>query len=297
MKPKRTWSARGKKTTMLDKSYCSPGLLEELKEECLKILNESPERADVFFELGNAYLNLGELDQAIMSYKKALRLEQENRKYRVSLGKALVVKAREMVRSAEEELYGAPEAVREKHMEDLSKAIQAAKKLFSRVLEKVNYPDVHKHMGDALALEEKFVEAMEEYDQALEKSPNYLEAQFFKGKLFETSGMIDEAVVCYREVIEKSLGFGLKKRDIGLTHYSLGLLYGERGLLKESIEHYKKMVELHPDYADARYHLGAALFKAGRVKEAAEELKRAIELNPKYGDAQRLYWTCLRDLG
>ena len=282
---------------MPDKSYCSPGLLKELKEECLRILKEGSERADVYFELGNAYLNLGEIDHAISSYKRALRLEKDNRKYHISLGKALVIKAREMIRSSDEDLYRAPVAVQEEHMEKLGKTIGAAKKLFTRVLEEVDYADVHKQMGDVLALEEKFVEALEEYDRALEKSPHYLEAQFFKGKLFETSGMVDEAVVCYREVIEKSLGYGKTKRDIGLTHYSLGLLYGERGLLKEAIEHHKKMVERHPDYADARYHLGSALFKAGRVKEAAEELKRAIELNPKYGDAQRLYWNCLRDLG
>jgi len=282
---------------MPDKSYCSPGLLKELKEECLKILKEDSKRADVYFELGNACLNLGEIDHAITSYKKALKMEQDNRKYRISLGKTLVIKAQAMSQANKENLYGVPADVQERRMEDLHNIIREAKSHFSTILEEVDYPDVHKQMGDVLALEEKFVEALEEYEQALEKSPNYLEAQFFKGKLFETSGMIDEAVVCYREVIEKSLGYGKTKLDIGLTHYSLGLLYGERGLLKEAIEHHKKMVEQHPGYADARYHLGSALFKAGRVKEAAEELKRAIELNPKYGDAQRLYWTCLRDLG
>jgi tetratricopeptide (TPR) repeat protein len=51
------------------------------------------------------------------------------------------------------------------------------------------------------------------------------------------------------------------------------------GKLDESIELYRKALEIDPRYQDALHGLGMALFNHGRLEEAAEAAKRLIEID------------------
>jgi tetratricopeptide (TPR) repeat protein len=51
------------------------------------------------------------------------------------------------------------------------------------------------------------------------------------------------------------------------------------GKLDESIELYRKAIEIDPSYQDALHGLGMALFNHGRLEEAAEAAKRLIEID------------------
>jgi tetratricopeptide (TPR) repeat protein len=50
--------------------------------------------------------------------------------------------------------------------------------------------------------------------------------------------------------------------------------------LDDSIEMYKKALELDPNYQDALHGLGMALFNHGRVDDAIAAAKRLIEIDP-----------------
>ena len=49
--------------------------------------------------------------------------------------------------------------------------------------------------------------------------------------------------------------------------------------LDESIDQYKKALELDPVYQDALHGLGMALFNRGRIDEAIDTAKRLIEID------------------
>ena len=49
--------------------------------------------------------------------------------------------------------------------------------------------------------------------------------------------------------------------------------------LEESIDYYKKALEIDPDYQDALHGLGMALFNRGRVEEAIAAAKKLIEID------------------
>ena len=49
--------------------------------------------------------------------------------------------------------------------------------------------------------------------------------------------------------------------------------------LDESIDYYKKALEIDPDYQDALHGLGMALFNRGRVEEAIAAAKKLIEID------------------
>ncbi len=49
--------------------------------------------------------------------------------------------------------------------------------------------------------------------------------------------------------------------------------------LDESIEKYKKALDIDPTYQDALHGLGMAFFNSGRVDEAVETAKKLIEID------------------
>jgi tetratricopeptide (TPR) repeat protein len=49
--------------------------------------------------------------------------------------------------------------------------------------------------------------------------------------------------------------------------------------LDEAIEHYRKALEIDPNYQDALHGVGMALFNSGRVDEAIATSKKLIELD------------------
>ena len=55
--------------------------------------------------------------------------------------------------------------------------------------------------------------------------------------------------------------------------------------MSEAIFHFRKAVELSPDYADAQYNLGTALFREGRLDEAIACWQKAISIRRDDADA------------
>jgi tetratricopeptide (TPR) repeat protein len=65
-----------------------------------------------------------------------------------------------------------------------------------------------------------------------------------------------------------------------MAHYNLGEILRQKGRLDEAIAHFRRAVEIHPEYADAQNALGVTLLREGRVDEAIIHLQKALELRP-----------------
>ncbi|MBW1741405.1 MAG: tetratricopeptide repeat protein [Deltaproteobacteria bacterium] len=72
--------------------------------------------------------------------------------------------------------------------------------------------------------------------------------------------------------------FSVAGDEIPLHERSRSLL--EKGEYDEAIETLKKLIELHPDHADAHNDLGLAYIKTGKFHDAVKEWKDAIAINP-----------------
>ncbi len=70
-----------------------------------------------------------------------------------------------------------------------------------------------------------------------------------------------------------------------LAHNDLGIVLANSGRIDEAIEHYRKALEIKPDYPDAHNNLGIALASGGRIDEAIEHYEKALEINPDYAIA------------
>ena len=75
------------------------------------------------------------------------------------------------------------------------------------------------------------------------------------------------------------------KPDYAEAHNNLGVALAGRGQVDEAIAHYRKALEIKPDYAEAHNNLGIALAGRGQVDEAIAHYRKALEIKPDYAEA------------
>jgi TolB-like protein/Tfp pilus assembly protein PilF len=125
--------------------------------------------------------------------------------------------------------------------------------------------------------------AIEYFNQAIDKDPNYAQAY---------SGLADsyfyQAVYSGRtvkELYQRELLAAQKALELDDTlaeaHTSMGRIRGMHGWdWSVGEEHFKRAIELNPNYADAYISYGGLLNRLGRSNEAVAERKKGLALDP-----------------
>ncbi|MGH7390105.1 MAG: tetratricopeptide repeat protein [Candidatus Rokuibacteriota bacterium] len=142
------------------------------------------------------------------------------------------------------------------------------------------YPEPYKALGDLLlaAPRRLYDQAVEAYQKAIERRPFYAEAHVGLGEALAAKGDIDGAVNAY----QKALTFNPVNPRV---HVALGkIYYVEKGLYYESVNAYKKAIELDARSVEARMGLGEVYEDKGLYKEAIEEYRRVIEAEPTHAE-------------
>jgi tetratricopeptide (TPR) repeat protein len=70
------------------------------------------------------------------------------------------------------------------------------------------------------------------------------------------------------------------------AHLSLGKALGAAGRIDEAIGHYRKALDIVPDYLDARYNLANALQNKGLLTQAVDEYQTVLRVDPGYTRAR-----------
>ncbi len=68
------------------------------------------------------------------------------------------------------------------------------------------------------------------------------------------------------------------------ARYGLAMEFANSGNLQQSVEEYRKLLELDENYAAAYYHGGQALEKLGDLDEARVFYEKGIEITTRKGD-------------
>jgi Tfp pilus assembly protein PilF len=101
------------------------------------------------------------------------------------------------------------------------------------------------------------------------------------------------SIACARQVSFWQDSETLWKRELdcgfdnALSHYELGVVYGQRGLGQLAAEQYRQAVAIKPEYSEALNNLGNLLLQAGRVDEAIACFRKALQSEPRLATA---YW-------
>src|SRR5439155_1042154 len=117
------------------------------------------------------------------------------------------------------------------------------------------------NLGVVRADQHKLAEAIEHYQRALQRRPDYADAHNNWGNALAQQGKPAEAIDHYRQALRI-------KPDAAEVHTNWGLALTLQGRPAEAIEHYERALQISPDFALARSSLRDAL-RDGRGKEIA----------------------------
>jgi tetratricopeptide (TPR) repeat protein len=197
------------------------------------------------------YQKKGEMENAIIHYQEALKLDPENFVAHFNLG--LIFFRQKKTTEAVAEL-------------GLADKIQPGN---AELLER---------LGDAYSVQRKFAEAIAAYKAALEKSGNSYALLQKLGFSLANTRQIPEAI----SALEQAVKLNSQNSD---TYFILGDLYSDYDRIEDAITAYKKSLELNPKQKEVLLNVGTLYAEKSMLQEAMVELKKAIELDPDYAGA------------
>jgi tetratricopeptide (TPR) repeat protein len=136
----------------------------------------------------------------------------------------------------------------------------------------------YNNLGNALAKQGKFNDAIAQYSEALRIKPDYAFAHNNLGRVLANQGRVNEAIEHYSEALRI-------EPDYADAHNNLGIVLAGQGKLDEAIAQYSMAFRTKPDFADAHNNLGIALAKVGRADAAILEFLEAVRIKPDYPEA------------
>ena len=232
-------------------SLANLGLLDEAIETFKEAIRINPEYAEAHNNLGIALAKNGQIDEAIKAYKEAIRINPMLADAHYNLGDVLKAKGQ------------------------LDEAIKAYKEAI-----RINpeYAAAHNNIGIALYNKGHFDEAIKAYKDAIRINPEYANAHSNFGAALKAKGQIDEAIKEYRNAIT------INQRHAN-AHNNLGVALADKGQLDEAIKAYKEAIRINPEYANAHNNLGNALADKGQLDEAIGAFENFIRFtSPEYAE-------------
>ena len=129
---------------------------------------------------------------------------------------------------------------------------------------------------------ENLTKAMEQFQQAVDKDPNFALAYVGLG---DSHVLLENyAGTPASETLPKAKAFAERALQLddslAEAHTSLGYIYNNLWRWKEAEEEFKRAIKLNPNYPTAHHWYSLCLLDLGRIGEAKAEIKRAHELDP-----------------
>jgi tetratricopeptide (TPR) repeat protein len=230
-----------------------------------------PDNAEAHYNLGTAFKDLGRLNDAVASYRRAVALKPDFALAHYNLGNTL----REL---------GQLDAAVENYQHALKIKPDSAAML--------------NNLGATLKDLGRLDRAIESYQRALEIEPNYIKALSNLGDALRDSGQFESALACYRRALE--IDPKCEKVMLGISE-----LYVIRGEIKEAEVEIQKALKINPDNLDARFIM--ANFRKIQAGDenfvallAAEEKVRNSQVSMPYQQIVSLHFAlgkCFDDMG
>ncbi|MBI5612440.1 MAG: tetratricopeptide repeat protein [Gammaproteobacteria bacterium] len=133
--------------------------------------------------------------------------------------------------------------------------------------------DTHFFLGNVLAAQNRFEEAVTSYREALALDPQNPMAHNNLGRALYRLGRHQEAAEALREALRL-------RPDLVEVRFNLGVLHAEQHQLEEAVASFRETLRLRPDSVEAYQSLGNALGQMGRYDEAVACYRQALRLRP-----------------
>ena len=226
------------------------GKYKQAVKRCLGLFKPYPNSSIICLALGDAYRELGKIDQAIASYKKVAEYQAENTQGFVRLG----------------ELYT--------KIEDIEAAIAN----FQKALKIDPQDDVICHLlAQSFVSKDDNNQARKYFKKAIKIAPQNAYHHSSLGLLLEKQNEHKSAAASFRKAIK------ILPNDSNLhAHLGISLMKIDR---KNAVKSFEKCIEIDPNRLDVLSSLGCVLNEMSCYSDAKIKLNRALDLDPHYYDA------------
>lgn len=136
---------------------------------------------------------------------------------------------------------------------------------------KHDFSEAHNGLGNVYLNLKKIDQAMAEYLAAVVINPGYIEARLNIAMLHYKKNRLDQAASAYLAVIQIN-------PKHAAAHNNLGFIYYQKGELAKAIRTYRKALKINPSLPEAHYNLAAAWEEFGHPVEALKEYRIFLSL-------------------
>ena len=205
--------------------------------------------------LGNALLQKGDVDEAIVHYQQALQIKPDSAQTHNNLGNALLQKG------------------------DVDEAIAHCQMALQI---KPDFAEAHNNLGNALLRKGHVDEAMAHCQKALQIKPDYAEAHNNLGMALLKMGRVDEAIAHFQQALQIKPAYAEARNNLGNARL-------RKGQVDEAIAQYQQVLQIKPDSPNVLNNLAWLLATCpdARLRNGVQAVKyaeRACELT-HYGVA------------
>ena len=239
---------------LIGASAAQVGKLDEAVLSFKRAILIKPDYAEAHYNMGNALKEQGKLTEAIKAYKSALSIKPDYAEAHLNIGNAL------------------------KEQGKLTEAIKAYKSALSI---KPDYAEAYVNMGNALTDQKKLEKGIELYNKALSLTPDNAEAYNNKGAALYEQERIEEAIEAYKRAL--SIKPDYAEAYVNMGNALTDLTNQEK--LEEAIKFYNKALSITPDDAVIYNNKGVTLQQQAKLNEAIEAYTKALSIKPDYDDA------------
>jgi tetratricopeptide (TPR) repeat protein len=149
--------------------------------------------------------------------------------------------------------------------ESLGKALQLAP----------NDPQAESLLGWAQMLQEKYDDALMQFQKVLMREPGNALARINVGYICLKKGIFGEAI----EHLSKAIRLDNDRKATLYAHFYLGLVYLERDMFEDAQTFFQKSLALGPNLIEAYFELGRAYWFNGQREEAKQTWRDGFAAN------------------
>lgn len=297
-KPPRTAAAQPP-TDYIDalKALHQRGQLAEMQDIAAQLLDQYPESATLWNLKGMAEQGLDLIDEALGSFRTAIRINDKEASYHNNLGGILALQERheEAIRCYREALALRPDfAPAQKNLGGSLKAVgrvhEAIENYREALANKPDFVEVHNDLGNSLLILQRYSEAEESYRAALDINPAHVEAQYNLANLLMLIGRPEEAETAYGTALTLDPHFAKAKR-----HRAAALK--RMGRFEDAVKVYEESLSIEPDSVETLVEMGQVLTSLFRFPEAVAHIGKALKLSPEYLDGHFALGEVLGSMG
>jgi len=154
----------------------------------------------------------------------------------------------------------------------LEKLDLAKKTIQEKILKDQKSPILFNILGAILFKQNKSIEAIDNYNQAIQLDPNYAQAYNNLGTAFHHMNKLQDAINNFKKAADL-------KNNFAEPFANLGNVFFEQDKFDEAVLYFKKVVEIKPDFKMGFANLGKAYIQLGLNKEALDSFEKALKID------------------